>query len=227
MSASLSLLQITGYTDEGFDTPFSGSPYKVMINPENIKWTRAVEYNSQQAPNTLTPSQKYKSTPADKLSFDIVIDTTGIVDSTRVDMATEISSLEDIIFTYNGDIHRPNFVKVQWGEDIVFDGVLESFDTSFTLFKPDGTPLRAKVSLAFSEYIDPSTAENEASKSSPDMTHLVDVVDGDTMPNLCHRIWDDSTLFVQAAKFNKLNKFRNLKGGQRVMFPPITNTSNG
>ena len=84
MGASLELMKITGYTDENFQQAFAGQPYTVMINPETIKWQRGIEYNEQQAPNTSAPSQKYKSTPVEKLNFDIVIDCTGIVDSKRV-----------------------------------------------------------------------------------------------------------------------------------------------
>ena len=139
----MELLKITGYTDEEFQTALPGQPYSVMINPDSIKWQRSVEYNEQQAPDTSSPSQKYKNTPTEKLSFDIVIDCTGIVDPSRTSMSTEIDALESIVYTYNGEIHRPNFVKVQWGQDITFGGVLTSLDISYTLFRPDGSPLRA------------------------------------------------------------------------------------
>jgi hypothetical protein len=221
MGASLELMKITGYTDENFQQAFAGQPYTVMMNPDNIKWQRAVDYNEQQAPNTSAPSQKYKSTPVEKLNFDITIDCTGIVDSKRTDMAQEISALESIIYTYNGSIHRPNFVKVQWGKSLVFKGVLKSMDTSYTLFKPDGSPLRAKLSLGFSEYISPKNVEKIDNKQSPDITHLVPVVEGNTLPQLCQKIWNDDSFYIQVAAFNDLNKFRNLKGGEKLIFPPI------
>jgi hypothetical protein len=221
MGASLELMKITGYTDENFQQAFAGQPYTVMINPDTIKWQRGIEYNEQQAPNTSAPSQKYKSTPVEKLNFDIVIDCTGIVDSKRVDMNQEISSLESIIYTYNGKIHRPNFVKVQWGKSLVFKGVLKSMDTSYTLFKPDGSPLRAKLSLGFSEYISPQSVEELDAKKSPDITHLISVVEGNTLPQLCEQTWNDDSYYIQVAQYNELNKFRNLKGGQKLIFPPI------
>jgi len=221
MGASLELLKITGYTDEEFQTALDGLPYTVMINPDTIKLQRGIEYNEEQAPDTSSASQKYKSTPSDKLSFDIVIDCTGVVDSKRTDMSKEIKALEKIVFTYNGDIHRPNFVKVQWGQNIVFNGVLTSLDTSYTLFKPDGSPLRAKLSLNFSQYISPKTVKKLDDQKSPDITHLVTVIEGMTLPQLCFQTWNDDSYYVQVAKFNDLNKFRNLKGKKSLVFPPI------
>lgn len=219
--ASLQLMKLIAYKDETFQTAVSGATYGVMINPDSVKWSRSIEYNEQQPPDSSAPSQKYKSTPCEKLSFDFVIDCTGIVDADRVDMATEIVTLEDVCYTYNGTIHRPNFVKIVWGQGISFNGVLTSFDTSFTLFAPDGTPLRAKVSLGFSEYIAPETVATEDGDESPDVTHMVDVVQDMNLPQLCTQVWNDSSYYVQVAKFNGLNKFRTLKGISRLVFPPI------
>lgn len=220
--ASLELLKITGYTDEEFQSAFEGPPYTVMINPDSVKLQRSIEYNEQQAPATSSASQKYKSTPSDKLNFDIVIDCTGIVDPTRTTMSSEITSLQNIVYTYNGKIHRPNFVIIQWGQNFTFNGVLTSFDISYTLFKPDGSPLRAKISLAFSQYISPSTVTMLDAPESPDLTHIVTVVSGMTLPQLCQQVWNDQSYYVDVAKFNKLNKFRNLTGINKLIFPPIT-----
>lgn len=218
---SLEPMQITGYTNEQFTKRFPGPPYLMMLNPESIKWQRSIDYNQQQAPDSSSPSQRYKSTPSDKLSFDVIIDCTGIVDPKRVNMAKEISTLEDIIFTYNGTIHRPNFVKVQWGKDLVFNGVLSSFDISYTLFRPDGSPLRAKVSLGFAQYISPQTVKIQDQDESPDISHLVTVVEGANLPELCDKIWNTPDYYIQAARYNDLNKFRTLKGVEKLIFPPI------
>lgn len=219
--ASLELMKITGYTDEEFQNKFSASPYAFMINPDTIKIQKSIEYNEQQAPATSSASQKYKSTPSDKLSFEIIIDCTGIVDAKRIDMAQEIEALETIIYTYNGKIHRPNFVKVQWGQNITFNGVLDSIDISYTLFKPDGNPLRAKISLAFSQYISPKSVTMIDAPQSPDLTHIVNVTEGMSLPQLCLQTWDDDSLYIQVAQFNNLNKFRNLKGINKLIFPPV------
>jgi hypothetical protein len=140
-------------------------------------------------------------------------------------MTKEISALETIIYTYNGKIHRPNFVKIQWGQNITFNGVLNSIDISYTLFKPDGSPLRAKIALSFSQYISPKTVTMIDRPESPDLTHIVTVTEGMTLPQLCLQTWDDDSLYIQVAKFNRLNKFRNLDGINKLLFPPLSNTN--
>lgn len=218
--SGLQMMKIIGYSDENFQSVV-GKSYNVMINPESIKRQQNIEYNEQQSPDTSSTSQKYKSTPSDKLSFDIVIDCTGLVDSKRTDLTTEIAALEKIVYTYNGKIHRPNFVKIQWGKNLNFKGVLNLMDTNYTLFNPDGNPLRAKISLGFSQYISPTTVKQQDAQESPDITHAVTTVDGDMLPQLCMDIWQDESYYVQVAQYNKLDKFRNLKGGKQLVFPPI------
>lgn len=225
---SLQKIKITGYSDEDFldevddSEDFDNQPfYEAMINPDTITWQRTVNYNEEQAPDTSSASQTYQSTPSETLSFDIVIDCTGIVDPERTDLIEELEVLQDIIYTYDGTIHRPNFVKVQWGQGIIFNGVITSFNTTFSLFRPDGSPLRAKVSLSFSEYISPEALGKIDNDESPDMTHLVTVTQGITLPQLCKKVWNNSFYYTQVAQYNDLDKFRNLDGIQSLIFPPI------
>ena len=223
MGASLKLLKIQGYTDKNFTEELEGKPYKVMINPESIKWYKSIDYSHQEpAADSPGPCEEYKYTPSDNLSFDIVIDCTGVVDPNRTNMETEIKALERIIYTYNGEIHRPNYVEIRWGK-IVFRSVLKSFNTTYTLFKPNGDPLRARISLTFGEYMSPKEREKRKAKKSADITQVVEVVDGDTLPQLCKKIWNDESHYIQLARYNNLNKFRNLKGGMKLLFPPIIN----
>jgi hypothetical protein len=218
-------MKITGYLDKEFKNPASGDPYNLMINPDSVKLQRSIEYAEEQPPDTSTPSQRYKHTPGDRLNFDVVIDCTGIVDDKRTDMVKEITTLENIVFTYQGQIHRPNYIVILWGNHFIFKGVLTSFDTSYTLFKPDGTPLRAKISLAFSQYVSPATREKKDKTASPDVTHLVPVEEGVTLPQLCYKVWNDDSYCIPVARYNDLNKFRNLKGLTKLIFPPIIQPS--
>ncbi len=160
-------------------------------------------------------------TPASALSFDLTIDCTGIVDSKRTDLPKEIERLLAVVYDYHGNIHRPNFVQVHWGGNAIFKCVLTTFNTSYTLFNPDGIPLRAKVSLAFSSYLDPVSVVKQDGKQSPDLTHLVDVVLGDSLPGLSQKIYNSYDYYVQLAEFNGLDKFRQLQPGMRLIFPPI------
>ncbi len=220
-------MKIVAYSDEKFSTPVPKGTYHVMLNPDKLQWGRSVHYNEEAALAGSAPATKYSKSLSEKLSFELVVDCTGVVDDRRVDLPAEIAQLSKVIYDYNGDIHRPNYVIIKWGKGLAFKCVLTSFNLSYTFFKPDGTPLRAKASLEFISYIDLATLAKQEKKASPDMSHRIDVVEGDSLPQLSSRIYRSPGYYVQIAKFNKLNKFRNLAPGTALTLPPLLVSGSG
>jgi len=216
---SLTKMTIVAYSDEKFSSKVD--TYAVMLNPESLKWGRQIEYNVEQSIDSSAPSPKYNKTMGEQLSFELLIDCSGVVDSKRVDLPSEIDHLAKVVYDYNGKIHRPNYIIINWGKGLAFKCVLVKFDTSYTFFKPDGTAIRAKLSLEFSSYIDPVTKAKKDANESPDITHLVDIVEGDSLPQIAQNIYQSPDYYVQLAKFNGLNKFRNLTPGSQIIVPPL------
>ena len=218
---SLAKMKFKAFKDEKFSQPVSDGEYKVMLNPETIKWDRSLKYNDKYDANSSEAAPKYIRTECEKLSFELIIDGTGVVDSEHTDVQVNIDILKKLFYQYDGDIHRPYFIMINWGRDLTFKGLLESFNTNYTLFQSDGTPLRAKLSLNFTSYTDPVTAAKLEGKNSPDMTHLVDVVAFDNLPQLSYKIYETTDYYIQVAEFNGLNKFRRLKPNTKLTFPPV------
>jgi nucleoid-associated protein YgaU len=50
---------------------------------------------------------------------------------------------------------------------------------------------------------------------------MVEVMEGDTLPSLCKKIYDNPNYYVEIAKINQLKSVRNLKVGQKLYFPPL------
>ena len=66
----------------------------------------------------------------------------------------------------------------------------------YKLFKADGAPLRAIVTMGFVGYISEEMAAAEAERSSPDMTHIVTIKEGDTLVDLCCKIYGKSKYYL-------------------------------
>ena len=58
-----------------------------------------------------------------------------------------------------------------------------------------------------------------AQRSSPDMTHIVRVRAGDTLPLLCQRIYRDASKYLEIARLNELDGFRALAPGSELQLP--------
>ena len=91
----------------------------------------------------------------------------------------------------------------------------------YELFRQDGTPLRATISATFLEHTENHLHNLLANLSSPDLTHVRVVREGDTLPLLTFQIYGDSSYYPEVARVNQLDDFRNLKVGDEIFFPPL------
>jgi len=213
-------LKIQGCSDSSFGSV--NSTFDASINPEQVQITRGISYNNEDnGTNTAGNSPKFNGYEDDQVSFDLYFDGTGIAtNDKKEDVAARIRKLHKTVYDYVGGSHRPNYTKLSWGS-FTFNCTLKSISTTYTLFKRDGTPLRAKVSLSFIGFINPAKRESQAFKQSPDMTHVKTVRIGDTLPLMCKDIYGEIDYFQQVAKINGLVNFRNLEVGSRLYFPPL------
>jgi nucleoid-associated protein YgaU len=220
---TLEKLTILGFSDEKL-TQNTGE-YVVQINPEKYSQQYSTQMNSKPTLNTGGVTNKFVVQKPQDLSLEFYIDATGVVDASIGPRKTtivqdEIEKFKKVVYAYNGSIHSPNYLRVLWGK-LSFDCRLESIDIEYLLFTPSGVPLRAKVNTKFTQYLSPEKLQLKARKSSPDLTHSRTVVAGDTLPLLCFQIYQDSKYYVEIARVNGLNDFRNLQPGQQIFFPPL------
>jgi hypothetical protein len=211
--------------DDSGNVTVNSDKFEVMLNPSSYNHSRSIKYNKTKAQGQIGSDLKFESVGDEKVSFDLVLDGTGVVPPATQggsveDVKTQLQSLTDIVYAYSGEKHEPSHVQLLWGS-LIFYGRLESMTVDYTLFKPSGEPLRAKVKLAFVDFM---TAEEEAlraNRSSPDLTHQVVVKAGDTLPLLCYKIYQDCSYYLDVARFNGIHNFRDLKPGTRLYFPPL------
>jgi len=131
-----------------------------------------------------------------------------------------ISKFFDITQTVVDDTHTPNYIQINWGA-YEFRGILDSATINYKLFNSAGLPIRATLSANFSESISKKEESAKQDLKSPDLTHYRILTEGDTLPLLSQMMYGDPSYYMELAKINGLTNFRNIKVGQRIIFPPI------
>jgi phage tail protein X len=225
-TGGLEKMLVKAYTDPGFNRE-AGS-FQVWINPERYTHQYQVCYNDRQAQGSPGGSPDFNRIPSDRMSLELVFDGTGVVPSptpSLLPLAThgvgkQVDDFKSLVFSYDGNIHSPRFLQLVWGT-LLFRCRLLDLSISYTLFKPDGTPLRARASATFLGYTDEVTLARMARKSSPDLTHVRTVREGDTLPLLCWEVYGSSAWYARVARANGLAGFRDLAVGTRLVFPPL------
>ena len=208
---------------ESGDGPLTYDPacyFKAMINPSSCSHTHDVNYQSTVPLGSLPTVGEFSKYCPDTFSFELLLDCSGVVGSPVVPVKHQLIDLGNIVHVFNGKEHSPNKVCVIWGS-FVFYGCLTKMDITYTLFTPEGDPVRAKVPIELKGYMTKKEEALRANKSSPDLTHVVEVMAGDSLPLLCQRIYRDASYFPAVARANNLTDFRHLKPGTRLVFPPL------
>jgi Contractile injection system tube protein len=221
---ALEKMTIEAFSDGKFQKR-KGQPYHVLINPEEYAHKYSILHNDTHALGANGTSQEFSRMGPETVSFTIWFDRTGVVPGFprmggTTSLAQQIKLFKALIFTYQGDIHSPNYLVLTWGT-LLFRCQLTSLDLTYTMFRPDGNPIRAKCVVSFQSYTAPTELAQKAQKASADMSHLVSVKAGDTLPLLCHQVYGTSVHYAAVARVNGLTGFRRLRPGMQLLFPPL------
>ena len=211
-------LKIIPISTSGFPI---GIPFIAMFNPESFAINEEIDWNDQCPPGNQVSDYLYNKTKPRKFTIEFTLDGTGVnTNGVKIPVTAQIILFRAATTGVRGDLHRPNFLLVQYGT-FINTCILNSSTVTYTMFDMFGLPIRARVSASFTERTVKTLSDILGMLSSPDLTHKVEVKQGDTLPLLTYNTYNNQTYYLQVAKVNKLKNFRNLKAGTTLVFPPI------
>jgi len=231
----LKKLKIEAYSSIRYDAGDKVDEFFVMFNPPTLSQIYEIEYNEDQAQGTSGSSQSFGKMKPQEYTFEFLIDGTGTTpppvgagsDSTNqaavgepVDVSAEVADFLALTYEFNGELHRPYYLKIHWGQFVLYC-IMKKANVTYTLFKPNGFPLRAKINATFSQISDDVLRTAREGRNSPDMTHYRQVRDGDQLPLMCFKIYGDMSHYLDVAEYNQVLDFRKLETGVRIAFPPL------
>jgi len=196
-----------------------------FINPKEYSKSIKIDYTKSTVIGDSQSTQVFSKFGDESLKLgEFIVDGTGLVFNNATvnnqDVDGYIKKFQDIVSKYNGEIHGPPYLKITWGQ-LSFLCVCQSFDVKYIMFKPDGTALRAEITLTLINTVDWTTKTQQASNESPDLTHLKTVKAGDTLPYMTYQIYGDSSYYLDIARINKLSHINDIKPGDQLYFPPL------
>ncbi|RQH18199.1 CIS tube protein [Okeania hirsuta] len=190
----------------------------VQFNPEAYSITKSVnwgppENSSGQGSNTErqvnAPTVEFKGGGSRQLTLELFFDVTEAVNGEDVRQETnKIVALTRI----ERDEAHPRVCEVAWGEapvgsDFPFIGVITSLTQNFTLFKGNGKPLRANLSVSFLEFLAPLVDKRQ---TDPELTTRI-IKRGDTLSSIAALVYRNPKLWRIIAQANQLDDPRNLE----------------
>jgi hypothetical protein len=200
----------------------NGVPFVAMFNPENIAINETLIWNNKNAAGNQGSDPAYVKTEGRTFTIDLTLDGTGVnTNGVKIPVTAQVLLFRVATSNVNGAIHRPNMLLLQYGLFII-NCVLRSSIVTYTMFDMFGVPIRAKISATFAERTATGLMNKLAMLSSPDLTHTIDVKEGDILPLMTYQVYNNQQYYLQVAKVNKLKNFRKLKVATTLIFPPIS-----
>jgi nucleoid-associated protein YgaU len=213
-----SKLMILAFTKPNFTGKVG--QYVAKVNPGSYKANYLLKYDEDGALGSAGTVVKFNRVPPARMDFELLFDGTGVLPGSPSDVTSEINAFLDVVYNYHGSIHEPYYLKLVWGR-LSFGCRLDTLEIDYTLFKPNGAPLRAKARTTFVSSVDADTISAEMNDQSPDVTHEITVRAGDTLPLLCERVYGDANQYLGIARYNRLATVLHVAPGTRLAFPPL------
>lgn len=186
----------------------------VLFNPQQYSINKTNQFASISIPGRSSSIIQFVKGDSETLSFELFFDTYTYENGVNVRNYTDkLKNLMDI----NPKIHAPPICTFEWG-NVSFTGIIESLNTTFTMFLQNGTPVRAKMTLSLKQY---QKIPNAPKLSSPTKTKIRTVVDGDSLWLIAAHEFGDPQKWKEIADINNIENPLILKAGTNLIIPKL------
>jgi hypothetical protein len=197
------------------------SVIEVQFNPTEYALTKAALLAEIGIPGLDSPILQFIRGQNERLNLDLLCDTTdrGGVGAGAVDVRTLTRPLYQLV-KIQPRTHAPPRVRVSWGQGLSFRAVVESVTQRFTLFSPQGVPVRATTTVAFREYA--SLEDQLTSLNLMSRTRSWTVRAGETLSRIAGEVYGDPAHWRRIAEANpEVADPRRPGPGTELEIPPI------
>jgi nucleoid-associated protein YgaU len=204
-------------------SPWAGHELHFRFNPEKLTLTKSAGFSEQprassQATDDAKPAPpQYTGSPNRTLSFDVLLDEWDAPPGVGRDVSKMVDTIQNLMDPDPGPVPVPPLMTFHWG-GFMFTGYITKADATFTLFRQDGSPARAEVSLAMTEQHDKPAGQNPTS-GGPAGRRTRMVIEGDSLQLLSYREYGKSSYWRALAEINGIDDPLSVRPGTRLLMP--------
>ncbi len=188
----------------------------LKFNPTEYQLQKSNNFAEIAIPGLESPPIQFVRGSAEKLSVELLVDTSDTLEDVRLKYVNALRDLMRIQI----ELHAPPIVRLVWDSEI-FKGVLESLNITYVLFTPEGIPLRAKLSVSLKEYRPVDIQVKESPKASPDQEKSYTVQRGETLSSIAELVYKDPEQWRAIAAANGILDPRYVAAGTRLRLPQL------
>jgi hypothetical protein len=216
--------------DGKVESPMGGiiETIKFGFNPKDLSFSKGAKWSRTEQPMaTSAAAPTFGGATAATLTFEMFLDATDDMGDKVVGVVETLMRAcvptEDSLKT---PTPSPPWVLFQWGGLQGFAAIVKNISGKFTLFTPDGIPVRAVCTVTLEEISGEVKPQNPTSgaKSATDLHMLVD---GDTLASVAYQHYGNANMWRAIAEANDLDDPMRLPVGTALLVPTLSEVSRG
>jgi hypothetical protein len=208
----------------------SGQKIKCLFKPSQYSISKSNKWDVKEVVGKGLPKPQFGGGEPRKLSLDLFFDATYEgPDADVFDVTRALLKMMEVDPGLKGgtkkNTGRPPHVTFTWGKVLTFQAVADSLSIQYTLFHPDGRPIRATAKLSLiqvSKAEDGSSAPTEQ-KQNPttrgDILRSHVITDGDSLASIAFSAYGDATKWRTIADANGIDDPLRLRRGTTLSIP--------
>ena len=197
------------------DGESQGTEIEVLFNPSEYSLETANNYDETKTPGLQEPITQFLAGLAGRLTMDLYFDT--YTDGGGSDVTEKTDKIGDLMGV---DTHGPPKVEFRWGW-MAFCGVVEKLTQRFTMFLPDGTPVRAKLTVTFKGVKALSEQLKSPRRNSSDKTKRRTLTADSSIWLMAAREYGDPRYWRLIAHRNGVDDPGAIRPGTALVVPPL------
>jgi contractile injection system tube protein/LysM domain-containing protein len=202
-------------------------PLTCWFNPNEYSITKSNNWTIAPVVGSSLPTAQFGGGNARELTLDLLFHADPDGDVTPVtDQLFAMMEVDSSLTSSNRNQARPPTVTFAWGTYTSFDAVCRNLSIQFTLFRPDGTPIRALARLALVQVTkDPNTPNGTPSAPQNPTTRATErlrahvVREGDSLQSIAYSHYGDASRWRLIAETNGIDDPTRLPRGARLSVP--------
>lgn len=204
----------------------TGKKIPVQFNPEEYVLQRDVNYAQAAVPGLSAPILQFVSGALQTLEMELFLDSmeqhkvgSTVINRAQSDVRVLVKQVTDLM-SIQPSTHAPPVLLFTWGS-LAFTCVLARCTQRFVMFLADGTPVRARLAVSFSEYRNIEQEAKEVKRETSDYSKRHVVLQGETLSSIAGQAYGDPQLWRVIAAANRLQRARRLTAGTRLLLPNL------
>jgi Contractile injection system tube protein/LysM domain len=200
-----------------------------LFNPKELSVEKSNQFGEVNIPGLSSPIFQFVRGNARSVTLDLFFDTYEKGEDVRSytdkitgwDAGSMFSKLQGEakgLMDIDSELHAPPVCIFVWGA-FIFQCIIDRVSKRFTMFLPEGIPVRATLNVTLKEYREVEVQVKEVELRSSDLTKRWIVTQGDSLWSIAAKEYGDPNDWRRIADANGIDNPRILVPGQDLFVP--------